>query len=502
MEAIRSGGVAVANMPGSGRAGDRAALLGFLPALCRRLLGEDLKLPNIATWWCGQPRERASVLDAARRAGDPRRLRRPAARTSPAPRMVLGAELDAAERERAARARSRRAAIDYVGQEVVRLSTTPVWAERPPRAAPVRAARLRGRDARRLAGHARRLLPHRRRSADARAVSMGEGVQSADVWVLADKPVAPATPAAGERRRADPPHRRHSAEPRRRQPVLARPLSGARRGDPAPRALPVRPAATRPASAPQATAHDPSGCEQPARRLGRGLGRQAPARSADSAARRCTTRAPTARRSRLRARGPARGLEPARAPVARHLAADRRARRPVRARRDARRARPATCWSARNAALADPGGALRPRAGEHEPRRRLALPRHGPAHRARHQHLPLRAAVRRRRAPAPTISTCCSTSSTRRSPIARATSSGSRWRRCATWWCSTPTIRARSPSRSRPSNDHLAALPLAAARTACWRRRAASPLALAHRARDARRRADRTPACCSLSSSA
>ena len=61
MQAIRNGTVTVANMPGSGLIESRA-LLGFMPALCRRLLGEDLSMPNIATWWCGQESERKQVL--------------------------------------------------------------------------------------------------------------------------------------------------------------------------------------------------------------------------------------------------------------------------------------------------------------------------------------------------------------------------------------------------------------------------------------------------------
>ena len=60
LEAIRSGGVAVLNMPGSGVL-ESKALLGFLPKLCRRLLGEELTMPNVATWWCGQPAERDLV---------------------------------------------------------------------------------------------------------------------------------------------------------------------------------------------------------------------------------------------------------------------------------------------------------------------------------------------------------------------------------------------------------------------------------------------------------
>jgi uncharacterized circularly permuted ATP-grasp superfamily protein len=61
IDVLRKDGVVVANMPGSGVLEARA-LLGFLPALSRRLLGEDLKMPHIATWWCGQRAARDEVL--------------------------------------------------------------------------------------------------------------------------------------------------------------------------------------------------------------------------------------------------------------------------------------------------------------------------------------------------------------------------------------------------------------------------------------------------------
>ncbi len=61
LEAIRLGNVVTANAIGCNLI-KNPALLAFLPALCRRLLGEELKLPSVATWWCGQPREREFVL--------------------------------------------------------------------------------------------------------------------------------------------------------------------------------------------------------------------------------------------------------------------------------------------------------------------------------------------------------------------------------------------------------------------------------------------------------
>src|SRR3984893_8214098 len=54
VEAARAGHVTVANALGSGLI-ETSAFMPFLPGLCRRMLGEDLKLPAAATWWCGQP---------------------------------------------------------------------------------------------------------------------------------------------------------------------------------------------------------------------------------------------------------------------------------------------------------------------------------------------------------------------------------------------------------------------------------------------------------------
>src|SRR5262249_5448049 len=62
VEAVRQGNVAVANALGSGLL-QTPAFLSFLPGLCRRLLGQELKLPSVQTWWCGEPSARQYVLD-------------------------------------------------------------------------------------------------------------------------------------------------------------------------------------------------------------------------------------------------------------------------------------------------------------------------------------------------------------------------------------------------------------------------------------------------------
>jgi uncharacterized circularly permuted ATP-grasp superfamily protein/uncharacterized alpha-E superfamily protein len=50
---VRAGKVVIANALGSGVL-ESAAWMGFMPAVAERLLGEELRLPSVATWWCGE----------------------------------------------------------------------------------------------------------------------------------------------------------------------------------------------------------------------------------------------------------------------------------------------------------------------------------------------------------------------------------------------------------------------------------------------------------------
>ncbi|MGE4013208.1 MAG: circularly permuted type 2 ATP-grasp protein, partial [Alphaproteobacteria bacterium] len=60
VQAQRAGNVAVVNMPGSAVI-ETPAYAPFLPSIARRLLGEELKLPAVTTWWCGQAAPLAEV---------------------------------------------------------------------------------------------------------------------------------------------------------------------------------------------------------------------------------------------------------------------------------------------------------------------------------------------------------------------------------------------------------------------------------------------------------
>jgi uncharacterized circularly permuted ATP-grasp superfamily protein/uncharacterized alpha-E superfamily protein len=198
LDAIRAGGVAIENMPGTGLIESRA-MLAFLPRLAERLLGESLRMPNIATWWCGQATARDHVLAALDEVAITGAFSRDAPGFDGRP-IVLGSELTAEERASLQKRLTERG-VDFVGQEIARLSTTPHWenGKLAPRPFVLRVYAAATPDGWRvMPGGFCRVSDQ----LDARAVSMGEGVESADVWVLADKPVEVSTllPARGEMR--------------------------------------------------------------------------------------------------------------------------------------------------------------------------------------------------------------------------------------------------------------------------------------------------------------
>jgi len=118
VEATRAGQVAVINALGSSLL-ESPGFLPFLPGLSRHLLGEDLRLPSIATWWCGQGRELAYVREHFDKLSV-----RPVFSLSGA--AIEPARLSAAERAALLEKLAIRA-HEYIGQEEVRLSHAPVW---------------------------------------------------------------------------------------------------------------------------------------------------------------------------------------------------------------------------------------------------------------------------------------------------------------------------------------------------------------------------------------
>ncbi|MGE3540170.1 MAG: circularly permuted type 2 ATP-grasp protein [Candidatus Tectimicrobiota bacterium] len=119
VQAVRAGNVAVANALGSGWL-ETPALMAVLPALCRQVLGEELRLPSLPTWWCGQPEALAYVCEHL----DSLRLL-PTFPTAPfAPRH--GAHLSHAQRTKLLR-RLQARPYYFVAQTPMASSTMPVW---------------------------------------------------------------------------------------------------------------------------------------------------------------------------------------------------------------------------------------------------------------------------------------------------------------------------------------------------------------------------------------
>jgi uncharacterized circularly permuted ATP-grasp superfamily protein/uncharacterized alpha-E superfamily protein len=183
VQAVRAGNVAVANALGSGLT-ETPALLTYLPALCRHLLGEDLKIPSVPSWWCGDPVSREHVLANLHRMVIKPTF--PTARSRFEP--VFGEELRDEQRRTLADL-IRANPHQYVGQEQLRLSTTPVLVgdRLRPRHLVIRAF-LAASEASYsvMPGGLSRVAS----SADSLIVSMQKGGGSKDTWVLSDAPVS------------------------------------------------------------------------------------------------------------------------------------------------------------------------------------------------------------------------------------------------------------------------------------------------------------------------
>ncbi|CAH0288632.1 molybdopterin oxidoreductase [Pseudomonas mediterranea] len=179
LEAVRQGRVLVANALGSGML-ESPGLLGFLPKICQFLFGEDLLLPSIATWWCGEPPVLAQALEKL-----PQLLIKPAF-PSQSFKPVFGRDLSEEQRAGLA-ARIQARPYAYVAQELAQLSQAPVWQAEDgllqPRAIGMRVYAVSGEDDYRvLPGGLTRVAAE----ADAEVVSMQRGGASKDTWVLGE----------------------------------------------------------------------------------------------------------------------------------------------------------------------------------------------------------------------------------------------------------------------------------------------------------------------------
>ncbi|MEK7781994.1 MAG: circularly permuted type 2 ATP-grasp protein, partial [Verrucomicrobiota bacterium] len=180
VEAVRAGNVTIANALGSGIV-QSPAFMSFLPGLSKHILGEKLKLPSVATWWCGQETARKYVLEHLDRL-----VVKPAFRThltTPDPEKPLSTK----ERD----ALKRHIEFDpdlFVAQERVKLSTAPSWDGKGlvPKPVGLRAFLVATGDGYRvMPGGLTRVSP----DGGGRFISMQLGGSSKDTWIASTTPV-------------------------------------------------------------------------------------------------------------------------------------------------------------------------------------------------------------------------------------------------------------------------------------------------------------------------
>ncbi|MCX7226289.1 MAG: circularly permuted type 2 ATP-grasp protein, partial [Burkholderiales bacterium] len=189
LQAIRAGKVLVANAPGTAFL-ESPALMGFLPALAQEVLGQDLSLPALPTWWCGERSAMEEVLPRLSQCVI--KPTYPGSSLHPGFDAVLGRSLSQSERDEWA-GRIMRQGEEHTMQAYLPLSQMPTWQ-------PGSATASRASDGRMLPRSAMlrvfavsdpvrgwRVLPGglaRVAAVEADIASMQQGGSSADVWAL------------------------------------------------------------------------------------------------------------------------------------------------------------------------------------------------------------------------------------------------------------------------------------------------------------------------------
>ena len=205
--AARRGTVSMVNALGTGVLETRA-LMAFLPRIARHLMGEPLKMPNIATWWCGQAAERKHVLDHVERM-----MIAPALSTrmpfDPDETTVMAGQLRSSVHATVQHLVEEEGA-SLVAQEAVSFSTSPAYVggRLQPRPMSLRVFLVRtptGWSV--MPGGFARIGP----AAGSNVLNMQKGGAVADVWIVSDMPVDTRTRLAGDA--TVPPRARQGALP-------------------------------------------------------------------------------------------------------------------------------------------------------------------------------------------------------------------------------------------------------------------------------------------------
>ena len=184
LRAVRAGRVLLANALGSGFL-ESPAINGFLPAIARREFGEELHLPSLDTWWCGEAAAWSHVADdLANKVVKPTY---PPSEWRPGFDAIIGAGLSALKLD-AARARIEADPNACTVQAYLPLPMNPTWRDGRllPRAAMVRVYAIAdGKGGWHVMPGGLTRIAQR----EQRVVSMQQGGGSQDTWVRTAGPV-------------------------------------------------------------------------------------------------------------------------------------------------------------------------------------------------------------------------------------------------------------------------------------------------------------------------
>ena len=180
LQVVRGGNVAVVNSFGSGLV-ESPILMAFMPRLCQAFLGEELQLPGVATWWCGEPESLSIVLDKLDQLWVKHAFRRRGREREVAPRLNQMGRDQLLEMIKADPA-------SFVAQERVVRSSAPLWSDASPRPAHValRAYAVASTDSFIVMSGG---LARTSETLESPEVSILAGEGSKDAWVLGTGPV-------------------------------------------------------------------------------------------------------------------------------------------------------------------------------------------------------------------------------------------------------------------------------------------------------------------------
>ncbi len=184
LEVIRSGNVSVGNSIGSGLA-ESPMLMAFMSNICRHFMDMELKLPSLATWWCG----RADALKYVLSHLDKLTIRS-AYRSEDEP--PYQPHLMSTKDKEKLTERIKMSPAMFIGQEHVTRSTAPVWEDRKLQAWPLAIRPFliaKGDGYETLPGALARVSP----DPEVLLHNMTSGEKSQDVWIVSDRPVPPIT---------------------------------------------------------------------------------------------------------------------------------------------------------------------------------------------------------------------------------------------------------------------------------------------------------------------